>query len=182
VRDRVRADVPLPRVIVAARVPTFLAEEFHAVEVAVALLGSGRASRLYRTLVREKRVAKDVVAYAFPLVTGASMVLVWATGYPGADPAALEAALVEQLEGLVHAAEEEVSRAVALTDTRFVRTLEEVAERADLLSMFTLFLDDPDRLNQEMDRIRAVSAADVRSVAERWFGPDNRAVLVYQPL
>jgi predicted Zn-dependent peptidase len=181
VRESVRADVPLPRVAIAARVPTFLDPEFHAVEVAIALLGSGRASRLYRTLVRERQVAKDVVAYAFPLITGSSMMLVWATGYPGADPATLEAALVEQLEGLAHASEEEVARAVALTDTRFVRGLEEVSERADLLSMFTLFLDDPDRLNQEMDRIRAVTAADVRAVAERWLGPDNRAVLTYEP-
>ncbi len=181
VRDRVRADVPLPRVIVACRVPTVLDPGFHAVEVAGALLGSGRASRLYRTLVRERRVAKDVIAYVFPLVTGASMLLVWATGYPGADPAALEGALVEQLEALATVGEEEVARAVALTDTRFVRTLEQVAERADLLSMFTLLFDDPDRLNREMDRIRAVTPADVHAVAERWLGPDNRAVLAYEP-
>jgi zinc protease len=181
VRERVRADVPLPRVLVGARVPTFLDPSFHAVEVAIALLGTGRSSRLYRRLVRERRVAKDVIAYAFPLVTGASMVLVWATGYPGADPADLEGALVDELEGLATVGDEEVARAIALTDTRFVRTLEEVAERADLLSMFTLFFDDPDRLNQEMDMIRAVTPADVRAVAERWLGPDNRAVLAYEP-
>ena len=181
VRDRVRADVPLPRVIVACRVPAFVDAGFHAVEVAGALLGSGRASRLYRTLVRERRVAKDVMAYVFPLITGASMLLVWATGYPGADPATLEGALIDELEGLAVVGEEEVARAVALTDTRFVRTLERVSERADLLSMFTLFFDDPDRLNHEMDRIRSVTPEDVRAVAERWLGPDNRAVLAYEP-
>jgi zinc protease len=182
VRDRVRAKVPLPRALVACRVPTFLDPEFHAVEVAGAVLGTGRASRLYRALVRERRVAKDVVSYVYPLITGSSMLVVWATGYPGADPAALEAALVGQMEGLASATEEEVARAVALTDTRFVRMLEEVAERADLLSMFTLLFDDPERLNQEMELIRAVTAADVRRVAERWLGPDNRAVLHYEPL
>jgi predicted Zn-dependent peptidase len=181
VRDRVRARVPLPRVLIACRIPTLLDPEFHAVEVAGAVLGTGRASRLYRSLVRERRVAKDVVAYVYPLITGASMLVVWATGYPGAGPATIEAALVEQMEGLATAADEEVARAVALTDTRFVRMLEEVAERADLLSMFTLLFDDPDRLNQEMERIRAVTAADVRAVAERWLGPDNRAVLAYEP-
>ena len=181
VRDQVRSDVPLPRVIVACRVPAFVDNGFHAVEVAGALLGSGRASRLYSVLVRESRVAKDVMAYVFPLITGSSMLLVWATGYPGADPATLEGALIDQLEGLASVSEEEVARAVALTDTRFVRTLEQVSERADLLSMFTLFFDDPDRLNREMDRIRSVTPADVHAVAERWLGPDNRAVLTYEP-
>ena len=181
VREHVRAEVPLPRVIVACRVPPFTDETFDAVEVTGALLGTGRASRLYRSLVRERRVAKDVVTYVFPVVTGAAMLLVWATGYPGVRPELLEDALTAELERLASATAEEVSRAVAVTDTRFVRMLEEVSERADLLSMFTLLCDDPERLNQEMDRIRAVTAADVRAVAERWLGPDNRAVLVYEP-
>ena len=181
VREHVRAEVPLPRVIVACRVPPFTDETFHAVEVTGALLGTGRASRLYRSLVRERRVAKDVVTYVFPVVTGAAMLLVWATGYPGVRPELLEDALTDELERLASATAEEVSRAVALTDTRFVRMLEEASERADLLSMFTLLCDDPERLNQERDRIRAVTAADVRAVAERWLGPDNRAVLVYEP-
>jgi zinc protease len=181
VRDHVRAKVPLPRTMIACRIPTFLDPAFHAVEVAGAVLGTGRASRLYRTLVRERRIAKDVVTYVYPLITGASMMVVWATGYPGTDPAVLEAALVEQMEGLATVGDDEVARAVALTDTRFVRMLEEVSERADLLSMFTLQFDDPDRLNREMDMIRAVTAADVRAVAERWLGPDNRAVLAWEP-
>jgi len=181
VRDRVRARVPLPRVLIAFRVPTFLDPRFHAVEVAGAVLGAGRASRLYRTLVRERRVAKDVASFVYPLITGSSMMVIWATGYPGADPAALEAALVEQVEGLASATEAEVARAVALTDTRFVRMLEQVSERADLLSMFTFLFDDPDRLNREMELIRAVTGEDVRAVAERWLGPDNRAVLAYEP-
>ncbi len=179
--ELVHARVPLPRVMIGCRIPTFLDPRFHAIEVAGAVLGSGRASRLYRVLVRERKVAKDVVTYVYPLTTGASMLVVWATGYPGADPNDLEAALVEQMEGLASATEEEVARAVALTDTRFVRMLEEVAERADLLSMFTLLFDDPDRLNQEMDLIRAVTPADVRAVAEEWLGSDNRAVLAYEP-
>ena len=181
VRDRVRARVPLPRVLIAFRVPTFLDPRFHAVEVAGAVLGAGRASRLYRTLVRERRVAKDVASFVYPLITGSSMMVIWATGYPGADPAALEAALVEQVEGLASATEAEVARAVALTDTRFVRMLEQVSERADLLSMFTFLFDDPDRLNREMELIRAVTGEDVRAIAERWLGPDNRAVLAYEP-
>ena len=112
-------------------------------EVARAVLGMGRASRLYRRMVRERRIAKDVVSYAFPLLTGASMLLVWATGYPGTPPAELEKALGEELEGLVDAEAEEVERAVALSETDLVRGLEQVGERADLLSMFELFFDDP---------------------------------------
>jgi predicted Zn-dependent peptidase len=180
VRDEVVADVPLPRVIVGLRIPPYASADFTRAEVARAVLGTGRASRLYRRLVRERRVAKDVVSYAFPLLSGAAMMLVWATGYPGASLEDLEAALVQEIEGLADAEEREVERAVAVLETDLVRGLEQVGERADLLSMFELYFDDPGRINRELDRLRSVTAADVRSFAAAYLGADNRAVVTYE--
>ena len=181
VREQVLADVPLPRVIMAFRIPPYSSDNFAVAEVARGLLGMGRASRLYRRLVRERRVAKGVVTYAFPLLTGASMLLAWATGYPGASSEELEVALAEELEGLVEAEDHEVRRAIALTETDLVRGLERVSERADSLSMFELYFDDPDRLNRALDRLCAVTVEDVRAFARERLGPDNRAVLIYEP-
>ncbi|MEQ8329525.1 MAG: pitrilysin family protein [Longimicrobiales bacterium] len=181
VRDHVVADVPLPRVIMGFRIPPYSSDDFAAAEVARSVLGSGRASRLYRRLVREERVAKDVVSYAFPLLTGQSMLLVWGTGYPDTDPAVLEAALAREVAGLADVAADEVARAVALTETDLVRSLERVAERADLLSMFDLYFDDPERLNRELDRLRAVTPDHIRAFAEARLGSDNLAVVTYVP-
>ena len=181
VRDHVVSDVPLPRVIMAFRVPSYASPEFAVAEVAQGLLGMGRASRFYAHLVRERQIAKSVVTYVYPLLTGASMMLVWATGYPGSDPAALEAAMVEELDALTGAEQHELDRAIALTETDLVRTLERVADRANLLSMFDLYFDDPGRLNRELDRLRDVSLDQVRSFVGERLGADNRAVLVYEP-
>ncbi|MBW3533765.1 MAG: insulinase family protein [Gemmatimonadetes bacterium] len=180
-RERVVEDVPLPRVFVACRVPPYTDASFYPAEVAGSILGSGRASRLYRTLVRERRVAKDAAAFVFPLVSGAAMLLVRATGYAHVTVETLERAVLEQLDALEDASGKEVERAVAVTETRLVRTLERVGERADLLSMFTTFFDDPERLNGEMDRIRAVTPGEIRAFAGSRLGADNRAVLSYVP-
>ena len=181
VRDHVVADVPLPRVIVAFRIPPYSSDDFAVAEVARGVLGIGRASRLYRRMVRERRIAKDTVSYAFPMLTGASMLLVWATGYPGASHEELEQALLEEIEGLATADAAEVERAIAVTETDVVRAIEGAGERADLLSMFNLYFDDPDRLNHEMDRLRAVTPEQIRAFAETRLGADNRAVVVYEP-
>lgn len=109
------------------------------------------------------------------------MMLVWATGYPGGDPSTLEEAMSEEIDALVGADQTEVDRAIALTETDLVRTLERTAERADLLSMFELYFDEPGRLNQELDRLRAVDLGQIRSFVEERLGPDNRAVVVYEP-
>ncbi len=180
-RDHVVSDVPLPRVIMGFRAPPYSSDDFAVAEVARSLLGSGRASRLYRRLVRERRIAKGVVTYVYPLLSGAAMFLVWATGYPDGDPEALEAALSEEIAALARAEQAEIDRAIALLETDLVRSLERVAERADLLSMFELYFEDPDRVNRELDRLRAVQPEQVRAFTAERLGDDNRAVVVFEP-
>ena len=182
VRERVEADVPLPRVLIACRVPPYTDSEFYAADVAGSVLGTGRASRLYRSLVRERRLAKDVTSFVLPLTTGAGMLLVWATGYPDGDPGEIEAGLVEEIEGLTSVVDQEIERAIAVTETALVRQLEQVGQRADLVSMFDQLFDDPERLNSELERLRAVTPADVSSFVDRFLGADNRAVLTYVPM
>ncbi len=181
VRERVTDDVPLPRLYAAFRIPTFTDPSFHVAEVAASVLGTGKASRLYRRLVREERVAKDVGTFAFPLVTGASMLLVVLTGYAGAEPQMLEEALLREVEALSDVEAREVERAVAISETRLLREVQRVGDRADLLSMFELVFGEPERLNSEVERLRAVEPAEVRAFAAERLGADNRALLTYVP-
>ncbi len=181
IRARVEAEVPLPRLYLAGRIPPVTSERFQVAEMMSAVLGTGKASRLYRSLVREKRIAKDALSYVFPLQTGASLFLFWVTGFPGSDPESLEEALVGELEALESVTQQELDRAVALTETHLLREIQNVGSRADLLSMFDQIFDDPERLNSEVDRIRAVSRDQVRELASEFLGPNNRALLTYLP-
>jgi zinc protease len=181
VREVVRADVPLPRVYVAARIPSFVDPDFQTADVAATVLADGRASRLYRRLVREKRLAKDVVAYAAPLVTGRTFLVLWATGLHDTDAQELEAALAEELDQLTDVDATEVSRALARAETGFLQELEDTGSRADMLSMHEMIFGDASHLNGEIDRLRSVTPEKVRALADSTLGPDNRAVLVYVP-
>ena len=55
VRDHVMADVPLPRVIIAFRIPPYSSPDFHVPQVAGAPLGMGLRATLYQALVRPNR-------------------------------------------------------------------------------------------------------------------------------
>jgi len=180
-RDRVAQDISLPRVYVAYRIPAYGDPAHYPAAVASHMLAYGRASSLYRELVRERQIAQDVVAYAFPIVVGASMLVTWATARPGVAIEDLERALHAETMALAAAREEDVERAVHLMETAELSMLQQVGERADQLSMFASLFDEPARINTELDRIRAVSAADVRAFAAEFLVPDNRAVLTYVP-
>jgi zinc protease len=183
VREIVPDRVPLPRVYAGYRMPTFGTDGFDSLEVAVDLLGSGRASRLYRTLVREQQVAQDVTVFAFPFVGGATIFTMWVTARPGIGHEALEKALFAEVDRLAveGPSDDELERVRNLHAASVESSLERVGERADRLSMYACLFDQPERVNTEVSRYLAVDAARVREAMAASIRPDNRVVLTYLP-
>jgi predicted Zn-dependent peptidase len=178
--ESVEADVPLPRVMLGFRIPPYTDEAFPALDAASSILAGGRAARLYRRLVRTG-IARDAFAYAFPLVTGASFFLVGATGFPDSDPETLVGALRDELQEMKNADESEVARGLVLEEARLLRSLEHLGERADRISMNTMHFDRPERVTEELEILRSVTARDVQEAASRWLAHDRHATLIYHP-
>lgn len=178
--ELVEQDISLTRIFVAARIPAFGQNDFYAASVASSILGDGRSALLYRRLVRTG-VAQDVAAFAFPIVVGAAMLVVWATAAPGVSRETLEAELLAACDTLATVDDREVERAVALLEAENLRALQRVEDRADRLSMYATLFDDPGMINTEIDRIRAVTADDVRDIARKHLGAENRILLTYVP-
>ena len=183
VRQEVPDRVPLPRIYAAYRMPTFGSAGFDALEVAVDLLGAGRASRLYRALVREQQVAQDVTTFAFPVIGGAAIFTIWVTARPGVGHEALEAALWAEVDRLTAGGptDDDLERVRNLHAAGVESSLERISERADRLSMYACLFDEPERINTEVSRYEAVDAARVRDAMAASLRPDNRVVLTYLP-
>jgi predicted Zn-dependent peptidase len=183
VREVVLDQVPLARIYLAHRAPVFGSEGFRAIEVAADLLAAGRASRLYETLVRGRRLAQDVVAFPFPIVGGASIFSLWATARPGVDHEELERTLIEEIDRLASEgpSEVELERVRNLHAAGVASSLERFSERADRISMYTCLFDEPERINDEVAHYEAVTAEDVRAALADVARPDNRLVLTYLP-
>jgi zinc protease len=181
VREVVEQDISLSRIYRAYRIAPYGQDAWYAAGVAAHVLAWGKASRLNRRLVRERRLAQDVVAYAFPVVVGAAMLVVWATARPDVAVEELEAALDAEMADLAHVGDDEVTRAVRLIEARQLDELQKVDERADQLSMFTCLFDDPGLINTELDRVRAVGAGAVREFAAVHLDPRHAATLIYVP-
>ena len=75
----------------------------------------------------------------------------------------------------------EVERALALIETDFTVSLQAAADRADKISQFATYFGDPEFINKQVDRYRAVTRERVNAFAREWLGADNRASLVYVP-
>jgi predicted Zn-dependent peptidase len=180
-RETVQQEISLARLYLAYRTPPLGSSGYYDALVAAAVLGTGKASTLYRTLLRRHGIAQDVVAYQFPIVVGASMLVLWATVRPERSLDRLEELLTEEVERLASVCAEDVDRAIRLLESRQLIDLQSVDERADQLSMYTTLFDDPGRINTELSRIRAVTTDSVRTFAQRYLVRQNRSVLRYLP-
>jgi predicted Zn-dependent peptidase len=181
IRQVVQQDISLPRLYLGYRIPAYGEPGYYAATVASFVLAWGKASLLYRNLVRQKAVLQDVTAYAFPIVVGASMLVAWATGSPGVTREIVEAEVFAQIAALRTVSNDDVERARNLIESRHRSELQKVDERADQLSMHATLFDDPGRINTEMAKIRAVGAPEIRAFADEFLKENNRAVLWYVP-
>jgi predicted Zn-dependent peptidase len=183
VRDTKADQVPLTRIYFAHRIPPFGTDAFDALDVGADILGSGRASRLYASLVREQRLAQDASVFVFPIVGGASMLALWVTARPGVTAETLEAATLAELDRLATdgPTDADLERVRNLHAAHAAGSLERISERADRLSMYACLFDEPERVNSEAARYAADDAKRVATALRASAREDNRVTLTYVP-
>lgn len=182
-REVVPDDVSLPRLYLAFRSPPFGSDAYYTASITGAILGLRKGSRLQRALVRERQIAVDASAFTFDLPKGADLLILDVTARPEISTDQLEHEVGVEVDRLRQhgVTPQEVDRAVALIETDFVRSMQQASERADHLSKFATYFGDPNLINLQSDRYRAVTAAAVNQFAQERLGPDNRASLLYVP-
>jgi zinc protease len=182
-REVVYDNVSLSRIFMAFRSPVFGSDDYYPASVASAALGLRRGSRLQRSLVREKQIAADASAFTFDLAKGTDLLVVDVTARPETSFTQLEEEVEGEIDRLVRegVSDAEVQRAIALIETDLIASLQSAGERADRLSMFATYFEDPGLINDQADRYRAVTAQRVNEIISNRFGENNRANLIYVP-
>ncbi|MFA5890048.1 MAG: pitrilysin family protein [Actinomycetota bacterium] len=187
VRDVLPDRVPLTRMFAGYRSPPAGTREADAIEVAAAILSLGggassKGTRLYRELVREKRLAQDVEFWTMEFET-VSVAGGSATLRPGVAVEDLEAEFFGIVEGLAESiTEDEIDRARAGLEHTIIRSrLLRASSRADWLSECATMFGDPGRVNDRIPDLLSVGTAEVAEAARNVFRPENRVEIVFVP-
>jgi zinc protease len=172
----------LARVDIAFKVPPRTSEDDDAVRVLGTILSSGRSSRFFQKVVREQQLASNVTAGRdSSIATG--LFFVSATVAPGKTVAAVEAAVLAEIERIKSGpiADWEIEKARNNAKRTVVSGLTSSNNRAIQLAEYASVFGDTARVNQRIDRIARVTAADVQRVANAYFTAENRTVVITQP-
>ncbi|MEV7546122.1 MULTISPECIES: pitrilysin family protein [unclassified Streptomyces] len=183
-REEIVEEVPARALMAAYRLPHDGTRECDAADVALTILGGGESSRLHNRLVRRDQSAVAAGFGLLRLAGAPSLGWLDVKTSSGVEVPAIEAAVDEELGRF--AAEgptaDEMERAQAQLEREWLDRLGTVAGRADELCRFAVLFGDPQLALTAVERVLAVTAEEVQAVAAARLRPDNRAVLVYEPL
>jgi zinc protease len=176
--------VELPRVYMAWLTPPAFQPGDAELEVTAQVLAGGKSSRLYKSLVYQRQIAQEASA-AQNSNALTSTFIVDATARPGHDAAELEAAIDAELKALrdTGPSEQEVERARNTIETAMLTSIEKLGGTglANQINQYNQYTGDPGYLPKDLERLRRVSAADVRRVAQAYLQPNARVVVAGVP-
>jgi zinc protease len=158
-------------------------------DVTMALLAGGRATRLYRRLVVEEKLALDVDA-SLDSNALASVATIDATAASGKSPEEIEKGIERVLEGMLEKAptDAELLRAKRRLVLGIASDLELLnghggeSGRAGMLQRFDHYLGDPGHLPKWLAQLEAVTAADVQRVIRQHLNKEARVTVITRPI
>ena len=143
------------------------------------ILSQGRTSRLYRSLVRDKKIAVNAFSFSpFPGGKYPNLWIVLAIPARGETNEAVAAALHEEIERIKTELVSDGDLAKAKTRARanLIRSLGSNQGLANQLSSYQTSYGDWRELFRYIDRLQDVTKDDVRRVASETFKATNRTV------
>jgi zinc protease len=177
--------VPQERTYFAWQTPAFFEPGDAEMDLAATILADGLSSRLNKSLVYDRQIASDVVAFQLSREAG-SIFVVWATARPGSTLAEIERGTGEEIARLAREGPSaaELARAQTKWEYGFVSGLERIGGfggKADRLNMYATYLGEPGRFDADLARHRDVTVEGLRAAVERYLATPNRLLVRFRP-
>ncbi len=144
-------------------------EDSYALEILTKYLADGKNAPLYKNLVAEKELTDNVRMYNYTSEL-AGQVMLQVRAYDQKDLDEVKAAIDETLskfekDGIP---EKDLRRIKAGQETDFYNSISSVLGKGFQLAQYQIFAGDPNEINKNVDKIMAVTRADVKRVFEKY--------------
>ncbi|RCK72600.1 MAG: Protease, insulinase family/protease, insulinase family [Ignavibacteriae bacterium] len=178
-------NVKLPRIYINWLTVQHFTDDEAALDLLATILSRGKNSRLYKSLVYEKKIAQDVSAYNNSAEVSGSFGIV-STAKQGASLKEIEEVINNELEKvkLEGVSEKELELAKNETEANFIYRLQSLGGfggRTDQLNRYNIFVGDPGYFNKDLERYKKVSVEDIKRVANVYLKQNGKVVLSAVP-
>jgi len=170
-------------IAVAYRVPKASSEYSPAVSLLADILGGGKTSKLYKSIVYEKQLASSISAFYYGL-KDEGLLIIFATLQQGKDINELEKAINEEIENLRKnkVSEEELIRAKNNQLADLIYSRESVVRLGFQLGEALINTDNPNYINEYPKLIQKVSKQDIEKIINEYINDDNKTTVIVHPI
>jgi predicted Zn-dependent peptidase len=178
-RDTMQDRVAQTRILREWNVPGLGDADEAQLELAAAVLGGGKTSRLYERLVYTDKLA-DSVSVDVQTFALASMLQLSVDVKSGADPVKVEAAVADEWAKFLKdgPTEDELMRVKVDTRAGFIRGLEKVNGKASILAEGQVYRGDPAAYKEDLAQLDAATPASVLAAAKKWIARGDYTLTV----
>ncbi|HEY9069512.1 MAG TPA: pitrilysin family protein [Candidatus Ozemobacteraceae bacterium] len=173
-----------PYLILGYHKPDFNDPAKVAFDVLDDVLSGGRSSRLYTSLVKEKKIAIRVgTSGDYPGSKYPNLYVFFALPAQGHTPKECEEAILEEIEKLKRepVTAEELAKAKIRARSDLVGGLASNDQIAYNISFYEIIAGDwREMFHRGLEKLPAVTAADIQKLARTYFIPENRSVAVIE--
>ena len=171
-----------PRVDLAYKAVAGNTADFYALQVLSGVLQGGQSSRLYQKLVKEKELVSNVGGF-MDEKRGVGAFYTNATLRSGAKTEDIEAAVYAEIERLKteQIADWELQKAKNTTRRNLINGLQSSIARAITIGQYSVYYNDPNLINERLNKVDAVTKEDVQRVAKQYLVDTNRTVVITMP-
>jgi zinc protease len=175
------ADVNVGYIAIGFHSVSLFSEDMYPLDVASILLGGGRDSRLYESLVRDKELLYGIsCSNLTPKYPGLFVIV--GTGAPDKLEAARDEifSVINNLK-TDKISIEEVERAKSIVAANYLRANEEISSVASMMASSRLLTGDADFYEKYVEKIKATDKKQVQLSAERYLNIDNSTTVMLVP-
>ena len=182
-RTELHREAQLPAIFMAYHTPDLNDQDAFPLQVLSLILSQGRSSRLYQHLVYEAKLALDAGADYDFATANPSLFVFYAQPLPGKAMNTIEQALDAEIEKIKSqpVSEKELTKAKNQTEAAFIMSQDSLFYRGMLLGRYQT-IGSWKKLNEIVPGIRAVTAEDVKRVAQKYLVKANRTVGILNPI
>ena len=180
-RKTLDGNVPIAMLYMTFHAPARTSPDYAASDVLTDILANGTSSRLYRRLLKEKRIFSEIDCYVLGLIDPSAIVI---EGKPteGVTLETAEAAVWEELEALKNTviSDNELQKHKNRLESQQAFSALGALHKALNLAFYEL-LGDPERINTEIEQYLSLTPQYLHQVANEIFTVEKSCILHYLP-
>ncbi len=178
-RIEVKADVPLNALYKTWHIASRMDDRYYVADLLTDILSGGGSSRLYHSLVRQKKLFINIECYHFGSIDK-GLLAIEGKLVKGVAMQEAEMALQEELDRVKTelVPESELQKVKNKTESTIAFEDMSVMNRANSLAYYEL-LGDANLMNEELEKYNRVTTEDIRREAREIFRDENCSTLYY---